>query len=151
MFPIAEVVYQKPVYLLPLANLDKYPTVSNFSCFIAREEDTTISSEAIHHLADGLLAQGLKFVVAWGADCTLMECVLDEAIIEWEKKHGETDSVIVTTSHPRETLPEALEFLFNSGLADESAAVLVIYDGPPATFERLDGLLKKLAVDATTD
>lgn len=60
------------------------------------------------------LPQGLVFASAWGPGCELVEESFDEEIAGDGERPEEPGSAILTTSHPDESLEEALEFFLEA-------------------------------------
>jgi hypothetical protein len=65
------------------------------------------SDETVLQLARALVIDGLAYLVAWGPDCERIHDLFD--VIDAEK-NMETDTVIMTTWHSKESLEEALWF-----------------------------------------
>lgn len=57
-------------------------------------------------LIEQLIGEGVKFVGVVGKDCEKIEDVIDEIVVG----DGTTGRFVLTSSHPRESLEEAIEF-----------------------------------------
>jgi hypothetical protein len=60
-------------------------------------------------LARRALGQGMVWVSTWGPGCEAIDEDLDE-IIAQVQTDGRADEVVITTTHPEESLEEAIEF-----------------------------------------
>ena len=88
-----------------------------------------ISAEDMALAAEGLLGTGARYICCWGPDCERFHDVCDECSYEL----GNIDAVVMTTSHPQESLEEALWFATHSATPDDaypdalaSVAVVVV-------------------------
>ena len=68
-----------------------------------------IASEKIGHAAAALLTRGLASLCTWGPDCERVHDIFDEVEVE-RNLDRETDDVIMTTWHAKDTLEEALRY-----------------------------------------
>lgn len=57
-------------------------------------------------LIESLIRDGVKFVGVVGDDCEKIEDIIDEMVVG----EGNNDNFILTSSHPGESLEEAIEF-----------------------------------------
>lgn len=57
-------------------------------------------------LIESFIRDGVKFVGVVGDDCEKIEEIIDEMVVG----AGNNDNFILTSSHPRESLEEAIEF-----------------------------------------
>jgi hypothetical protein len=75
-----------------------------------------VEDETIFALAQRLVRAGLSYIVAWGPDCERVHDLFDDAdIVENpESNTPGTDTVIMSTWHPNESLEEALWFALYS-------------------------------------
>ena len=78
-----------------------------FLLFVGADATRSIP-EPYYSLAERLLKMGLVYVMCWGPDCQRAEDVFDEAIVG----DGTRDpfDAVMTTSHPAESICQALEF-----------------------------------------
>ena len=81
---------------------------ATFELFIA--VDHRIDASVI---ADRALAQGLLHVAAWGPGCTGIEDMFDEAYVGDGTRERTAANLLVTTSHPDESLEDALDVFLN--------------------------------------
>jgi hypothetical protein len=104
------------LYLVPLTSLDAWPAnlgiaSEHFVLFLAADARATTDA-ALLTLALTTLQQGLAYLCAWGPDCARVEKIFDQAVVTTQPDEIE-DSVVMTTSHPKETLDEALWYLLH--------------------------------------
>lgn len=79
-----------------------------FALFVATDRDLDIGS-----IPARALEQGLATVAAWGAGCQDLETAFDEAIVGDGSRVETVENVILTTSHAKQSLREALEFFLD--------------------------------------
>jgi len=90
---------------------------------VVAAEAAQVSANTIGILADAVVKQGAVYAVCWGPRCELVEEVFDWAWIAYEQYYYfPDDTVLITTSHPRDTLAEALWFAFYSATPTEPFA-----------------------------
>jgi hypothetical protein len=67
-------------------------------------------------LPDRALGDGLALLAAWGPGCNSVEDVFDETIVGalGEGGQGPADAVIMTTSHARDSLEEAVRYFLDT-------------------------------------
>ncbi len=61
----------------------------------------------LEHIVEQFIADGVKFIGVVGADCSRVEDIIDELVVG---DGSDTTRFILTSSHPGESLKEALEF-----------------------------------------
>jgi len=115
----------RAVFVLSLPSIRSAPTLKfaspHFACLVAC--DSTLS-DGQQLLAFGrwLISQGASYVCAWGPGCGDFEAAMDQAAVEVEIEAGAERPVIMTTSHPDESLADALEFLSTVAWPDDGYA-----------------------------
>lgn len=94
---------------------------------------TTVDDAVLLEVARRALRAGCRYACAWGPDCLRVERAFDRVIVdELFRDEPETeDTVIITTSHERESLEQALWYFRRAAL-------------PAAAYERT--CLARLAV-----
>jgi hypothetical protein len=94
-----------------------------------------LPAEDLTLAAEGLLGTGARYICCWGPDCERFHDVCDECSYEL----GTVDAVVMTTSHPQDSLEEALWFATHSAIPDDAypeaaASVAVVVVGNAAWF-----------------
>jgi hypothetical protein len=129
----ADPVSGRRLYFVSLSSVDQWPAdlrlpSEHFVLFLATDARAT-ADEALLTLALTALAQGLVYLCAWGPDCARLERLFDRAIATTRRDETE-DSVILTTSHPEESLDQALRYFlhvaFPAADYDEACRSLVL-------------------------
>jgi hypothetical protein len=90
----------------------------HFACLVACD-CTALDGAQLITFGKWLINQGASYVCAWGMRCQDMEDAVDQAAVEIEIESGAERPVVMTTSHPDDSLDEALEFLSKSAWPDE--------------------------------
>ena len=97
-------------------------------------------------LAERAVPQGLAFASAWGPACTMIEDVFDETIVHTGKDET-ADDAVMTTSHPDESLEEALEFFLDAAIAAPARATTcttwVVFALGPSLLRKVERALQK--------
>ena len=112
----------KQVYLLSAPSLDCIPShlgpPGPHFCLLLALDARGASEDALSTLARSVLSQGVVYVCAWGPECKKVELQFDYACVDL---HLQTtvESVILTTSHPEESLKDVVEFFLET--ADPAA------------------------------
>lgn len=105
-------------------------------------------------LAERAVAQGLAFASAWGPACTMVEDVFDETIVDTGNDES-ADDVVLTTSHPDESLEETLEFFLDAATAAPGRAAAcdtwVIFALGPSLLRRVERALQKRGATRESD
>ena len=102
-------------YVLALSSLREWPAdlglpVGHFCAFVACDV-REYSDEELYDFAASLLRAGAVYICAWGPGCSRLERAFDDAIVRRGMENYDTgDDCIPTTSHPRETVEDALDF-----------------------------------------
>jgi hypothetical protein len=89
---------------------DVPPTAGAKFCLLLLAEHL-VDAEPLLHTA---LDQGMVFACAWGPGCELVEDTFDEIIVAHGLDSAPSSETILTTSHPEESLEEALEFFLEA-------------------------------------
>jgi hypothetical protein len=102
----------RELWVLDAESVDDWPelppwTSPGFCLFFAAERVMNID-----RLARRALDQGLAFACAWGPGCAMIEDDFDEVVVGDGSRPEATD--VLTTSHPDESLDEALEFFLDA-------------------------------------
>jgi hypothetical protein len=103
----------REVWVVDAARVDDWPDATPWACakfcllFAARHV------VEVEPLARRAVEQGLATASAWGPGCSMMEEEFDEAIVAGGGVET-ADNVVHTTSHPDESLEEALEFFLDA-------------------------------------
>ena len=92
-------------------------------------------------VSDWLVESGCLYAVCWGRDCVVWEDSVDWARVDASGEGPSDDSVVMTTSHPKEPLSEALWFAattaFHPAVAlDQTIIIHVARDERPALLEQ---------------
>ncbi len=87
-----------------------------FVCLVAWDARSA-SDKEIATLAHRVLAAGAAYICAWGPDCERVHDICDEEAIG-PNPAADVDRVVMTTSHPREPLAEAILFTLISAWPD---------------------------------
>jgi predicted aldo/keto reductase-like oxidoreductase len=66
----------------------------------------TGSTGGIEELVEDFISQGVTFVAVVGEDCARIEDIIDEIVVG----DGTRDRFILTSSHPNETVADAVRF-----------------------------------------
>jgi hypothetical protein len=86
-----------------------------FVCLVVAD-GTTETTEEVGQWAELALQQGLVYACSWGPGCEVVEDMVDWAFI------GLTDHearpIVITTSHPDESVESALEFFVDEAKPD---------------------------------
>jgi hypothetical protein len=100
----------------------------------------------VEPLARRALAQGLVFASTWGPGCELIEEELDD-VIAAEHPRETPDDVVLTTSHPDESLEETIEFFlevaYTAPAYTASCAAWVVFAIGPLCLERVERALER--------
>ena len=92
-------------------------------------------------VSDWLVESGCLYAVCWGRDCVVWEDSVDWARVDASGEGPSDDSVVMTTSHPKEPLSEALWFAATTafhpaGALDQTIIIHVARDERPALLEQ---------------
>jgi hypothetical protein len=103
-----------------------------FSCFSAMAA-TPLSADEIGGFSEHLLRAGCAYFCAWGPDCGRVHDIMDQVIVGGNPPESSFDD-IMTTWHPEDLLPEALDFFFTwtepyEAFKDECRTALIISVG----------------------
>jgi hypothetical protein len=91
-----------------------------FVCLVAWDADLA-SVDEISFLVEKLIAAGCVYFAAWGSDCGRVHDIFDEIVIG--PNPPTTDKgPIMTTSHERESLEEAIEFVLGERVSRRGAS-----------------------------
>lgn len=90
----------------------------HFICFLAADFRSASDGD-ITSLAGLLLEWGASYFVCWGPGCERAHDLVDDVTLLVQSPTGD-DSVIMSTWHADETLPEALFFLLTSATPDSA-------------------------------
>jgi hypothetical protein len=112
----------REVFVLSLPAVTSTPFLKlsspQFACLVACDS-TALDGPQLVALGRWLINQGASYVCAWGPGCQDMEDAVDQAAVEIEMENGAERPVVMTTSHPDDSLEEALEFLSRCAWPDE--------------------------------
>ena len=123
--------FERTVFLVAADTVDDWPLTppwvsAAFGLFIASDQEIDAGT-----VAERAIAQGLALVAAWGPRCEHVEDIFDEERVGDGTRSETDETVIMTTSHPDESLSEALDyFLVTSFPADayvESCQAWVVF------------------------
>jgi hypothetical protein len=88
------------------------PAAGRFCLFLlmdARSVDASTTRQTAGYLAE----QGMVYLCAWGPECSVVEDLFDEGTREFDEALT-GDDVIMNTSHPKDSLEQALWFFVHS-------------------------------------
>jgi hypothetical protein len=96
---------------------DLHVPSKRFRLFVAADVARE-SVKALSTFAEAALAQGMVYFCSWGPSCEKFEDLVDEAVVGDGSEGGKykgpgQNDVIMTTSHQRDTLDEALDFFMD--------------------------------------
>jgi hypothetical protein len=130
-------VSDRQLFVLSLPRISDLPETLNlqskyFGVLLACDAKR-INDDAILNLARLLIAQGMRYFVAWGSDCERVHDLFDSVIIE-NDPHETEDSVIMTMWLEKKSLDEAVwQFLYvafpANDYADNCQSELIIVVG----------------------
>lgn len=136
----------KHVWVMGAESCEEWPetppwTSAGFGLLFAAERYVAAAP-----LAERAVAQGLAFASAWGPACAMIEDVFDETIVHTGKDETADDAVL-TTSHPDESLEEALEFFLDAAAAargrSDDCTTWVVFALGPSILRRVERALQK--------
>jgi len=117
----------RDLFLMTLQSWDDWPAELNLPskhfCLLLAGDAKSASDDTIGRFADAALDDGCVYLCAWGPDCDRVHDLFDTKIVDRELA-GETRNAlaVMTTSHGRETLDEAIEFLTSAAWPDDAFA-----------------------------
>ena len=126
---------------------------SPFVLFVASNA-AGLSPNVIGELADSLVKQGAAYAVCWGPNCQLVEDVFDWAWIGYEQfYHFPQDTVLMTTSHPNDSLEQALGFALHAAtptpyFAHSCKDLLALSVGDLVTIQSLEHAIERVLAGA---
>jgi len=122
-----------------------------FVLFIGADASRSIP-EPYFTVAERLLELGAVYIVCWGPDCQRAEDLFDEAVVG----DGEIDRFgnIITTSHPEDSICQALEFATSQAVPDDDftescSTLVVVFVGNVQWYNEGHNCLEDLLVDRT--
>jgi len=136
----------KHVWVVGAESCEDWPehppwTSAGFGLLFAAERYVDVAP-----LAERAVVQGLAFASAWGPACTMIEDVFDETIVDAGADET-ADDVVLTTSHPDESLEEALEFFLDAATTARGRAAgcdtWVVFALGPSLLHRVERALQK--------
>lgn len=78
--------------------------------------------EDVSAFAEHLITGGMFWLSSWGAECEWVHDLFDEVdvwlTVQLHERGTDTDDVVITTWHDKETLGEALEFFWTAAFPD---------------------------------
>lgn len=122
-----------------------------FVLFVGADATRSIP-EPYFSVAERLLRMGVAYVLCWGPDCQRAEDVFDEAIVG----DGTRDpfDTVMTTSHPSESICQALEFATSAtalrdGTAPPCEVLVIVFVGNVHWYNEGHACLEDLLVSGS--
>ena len=125
LLPLGRDMWSRDLFLIPLLSWDDWPRdlelPSRHFCLLSVGDAQGTAQEVIDNFIDGALDAGCVYSCAWGPDCARVELSFD---LRWVQRNIEDINsgapVLMTTSHERDTLEDALEFLTVVAVPDDA-------------------------------
>lgn len=107
-----------PLRCSEIAELERLEPPSPAFVLLVAADVRPCSDDELRDITARLFDRGAVYLLAWGPGCERLEALADEVVMH-RTPAGE-DPVIMTTSHPDDTLRTALHFAMKFAVADET-------------------------------
>ena len=125
LVPLGRDIFSRDIFLISLHSWDVdwagiLTVPSQHFCLLIVGDARDVSNDVLGRLAVAALDRGCVYACAWGPDCVRVETCFDSACAEMESANH--NPVVLTVSHPEETLDEALEYVTEVAFPDSAFA-----------------------------